>query len=246
LPWEETTAAGLKAGFGSGVGVHLNLTKGCPITEGGRSLVNDDGCFLDKPRAWWRALRHDYDLAEVEQEFAAQIERMFELGFTPSHIDGNNHIHIFPGIAAVVARLAVSFGIGRIRLPLEAAWSQNWQWDGKRRFIGLLSRRAEPFFTAADLVSPQYFAGISFPRPGSVEDLQSLLRTLPVGVTELMCHPGYSAAAKSSSFSTSEREEEMNALINVQIIEQIRESSIQLISYADLSMEKPFGLRCCN
>lgn len=241
LPWEGTTVAGLESGFGPGVGVHLNLTKGCPLTEGGRSLVNDDDCFLDKSRAWRRALRRGYELAEVEQEFAAQIERMFELGITPSHIDGNNHIHIFPGITAVVARLAVRFGIGYIRLPLEPAWSQNWQWAGKRRFIGLLSHLARPVFAAAGLVSTQYFAGISFPRPGSVEELQSLLRSLPDGVTELMCHPGYSATAKSGSFSTSEREEEMNVLINTQIIEQIRESSIQLVSYADLSIDKTFG-----
>lgn len=241
LPWEETTVARLEASFGPALGVHLNLTKGRPLTNGGWSLVNDDDCFLDKPRAWRRALRQGYELAEVEQEFAAQIERLFELGLTPSHIDGNNHIHIFPGIVAVVARLAVRFGIGRIRLPLEPAWSQNWQWAGKRRFIGLLSRRARPVFTAAGLVSSQYFAGISFPRPGSVKDLQAFLQTLPDGVTELMCHPGYSAATKSGSFSTSERVEEMDALTNTQIIEQIRESSIHLVSYADLSMNKPFG-----
>jgi predicted glycoside hydrolase/deacetylase ChbG (UPF0249 family) len=235
LPWQDTMVAELKAGFGPGVGVHLNLTKGRPLTENARSLIGVDGCFFPKPQAWRRALLKGYDLAEVEREFAAQIEHLCELGITPSHLDGNNHIHIFPGLAAVVARLAVRFGIGRIRLPHESAWAQPWGWDVKRRFLGLLAHRAAPLFSTAGLNVPQHFAGILFPRLVSVESVCSLLQRLPAGTTELMCHPGYRAADTSGSFSGSEREQELAVLTDHQVVEQVRQADIRLISYADLS-----------
>ncbi len=235
LPWKEGTVNELEAVFGAGVGVHLNLTKGHPLTGGTRSLVGDDGQFFDKPRAWRRALRGGYELAEVEQEFAAQIARLLDLGIVPSHIDGNNHIHVFPGIAEVVARLALRFGIRRIRLPLEGPWGLRWQWTAKRRFIGLLSRLAARHFAKAGLLFPDHFAGIAAPQPGSPEALRSLLKAMPTGVTELMCHPGYSAASPGGSFSTPEREAELAALTHPLVVQQVRKSGIQLVSFSQIN-----------
>ncbi len=234
LPWEAQTVTDLKASFGAGVGVHLNLTKGRPLSGGGRSLVDGAAQFLDKPRAWRQALTRGYDLAEVEDEFAAQISRLFDLGIEPSHIDGNNHIHVFPDIARVVARLAVRFNIRRIRLPLEPAWQKQVQWGVKRRFIGLLSLRAKKIFSEAGLASPDHFAGIAFPRPGSAESLMSLLRSLPAGVTELMCHPGYSSASFSGSFSSPEREQELESLIDPLVVQEVKNADLRLISFAEL------------
>ncbi len=236
LPWQEATAAELKTRFGAGVGVHLNLTKGRPLNAGASSLVSGDGEFFAKPRAWRRALRRRYDPREVEREFAAQIEKLLALGLVPSHIDGNNHIHVFPGIAPVVARLAVRYGIGRIRLPRERRWESSWRWVGKRRFIGLLSRRAQGFFTDAGLCAPDHFAGIGFPRPGQRDDLLRLLQVLPAGVTELMCHPGYGAATAPGSFSTLARESELAALTDPDVVRRVAEAGIRLISFADLPL----------
>ena len=101
LPFNAESVAKLKTVFGPRIGIHLNLTKGAPIARRTTSLVDESNLFFKKKNAWRRALLHQYNLKEVEEEFAAQISRLQELGITPDHLDGNNHLHIFPQIAEV-------------------------------------------------------------------------------------------------------------------------------------------------
>lgn len=232
LPFEPTTLEELKNVFGPAVGVHLNLTRGRPLSTGGKTLVGDDGLFLDKAEAWRRALMRGYALPEVEREFCAQVSMLLDQGLVPSHLDGNNHIHVFPGIAQVVGRVAKRYGIRILRLPLEKAWTRRFQWEPKRWFIGRLSGMAAAHFAEAGLIWPARFAGIGFPRPGSLEDLSALLRRLPEWGTELMCHPGFSGS--EGAFSTRQREEELAALTHPEVLEEVHASGVALVSFGDL------------
>lgn len=234
LPLSDQTIAELRKAFGPAIGVHLNLTKGHPLTSG-RSLVDGTGLFFDKQDAWQRALQKGYDLDKVFDEFSAQVEQLIDNGIRPSHLDGNNHLHIFPGIAGVVAKVAVRYDIRQLRLPLETLSEPGWIWPGKRYFINRLSRRAERIFSRSGLSFTDHFRGIHFPRPGQTEDLVHLIESLPRGVTELMCHPGYTDA-DSGEFSNSEREAELAELTAPEVIEVIEENDIRLISYADLPL----------
>jgi predicted glycoside hydrolase/deacetylase ChbG (UPF0249 family) len=119
LPLEPKSLSTLQAALGGGIGVHLNLTRGRPLTPGLKTLANEDGVFYKKRHAWARALLGRYDMTEVEAEFSAQVERVIQAGISPDHLDGNNHIHVFPGFARTTALVARRFGIERIRLPLE-------------------------------------------------------------------------------------------------------------------------------
>ncbi len=233
LPWPAGSAGELLDLFGPAVGVHLNLTEGRPLTGPGRTLTGGDGRFHPKRRAWRRALAGLYDPAEVEGEFAAQIEGLLGKGIAPSHLDGNNHLHIFPGFPAVVARLARRYGIGRVRLPLEAGWGLRHAWRAKPLFLGALARRARRVFAEAGLISPSFFAGIRHPRPGSAKDLRDFLRRLPEGVTELMVHPGYIQDG-AGGFSTAQREAELRALTDPSLPQILSAGGIELISFADL------------
>ena len=68
---------------GLGLGVHLNLTCGKPLTQP-HTLVQPDGTFL-KNRVFYKVF---VDPDEVEAEFAAQIERFCDLfGRLPTHLD---------------------------------------------------------------------------------------------------------------------------------------------------------------
>ncbi len=236
LPFNAESVAKLKTVFGPRIGVHLNLTKGAPITRRTTSLVDENNQFFKKKNAWRRALLHQYNLKEVEEEFAAQISRLQELGITPDHLDGNNHLHIFPQIAEVVARLARDFDIKKIRLPLEKFQNPRHYFQPKafkKYFFGLLAKRASFMFKSFGLLFPEHFAGIQFPRVGEIESLRKFFRKLPPGTTELMCHPGYRNVSLSLS-SRSQHKEELAALTNPEVLAALKHEQITLISFHDL------------
>jgi predicted glycoside hydrolase/deacetylase ChbG (UPF0249 family) len=236
LPFTAKTAEKLKTVFGPRIGVHLNLTKGVPITKRATTLADESGQFFKKKKAWRRALLRQYDLKEVEEEFAAQISRLRELGITPDHLDGNNHLHIFPHIAEVVARLARDSDIKKIRLPLEKFQNPKHYFQPKvfsKFFFGLLAKRASFTFKSFDLLFPEHFAGIQFPQVGKIESLQKLFRELPPGVTELMCHPGYRAVSLPQT-AWSPHEEELVTLTNPKVFAALKQEQITLISFHDM------------
>ena len=236
LVWDDAMLSDMKTVFDSRVGIHLNLTKGIPITKYTESLVNKNGRFFKKREAWWKAFFHNYHSKEIENEFAAQINRLQEAGITPDHIDGNNHIHIFPEIAMVVARLANDFGISKIRVPYELFRNASYYFRSgvvKKQLIGNISKKARLVFKKHGLHFPDCFAGIQFPRVSSVESLRLFIKSLPEGITELMCHPGY-AIPSSSGFSTVTREQELSALTNLSVLQDVRDCDVNLISYRDI------------
>jgi predicted glycoside hydrolase/deacetylase ChbG (UPF0249 family) len=236
LPFNPASVEKLKAFFGPRIGVHLNLTKGSPITRGAESLVDESNNFFKKKTAWRRALCNQYDLKEVEAEFAAQISRLQELGITPDHLDSNNHLHVFPGIAEVTAGLARDFNIKKIRLPLEKFQSFSHYVKPqkfKKYFFGFLARRAAGVFKSFGLFSPEHFAGIQFPRVGDIESLRTFFRELPLGTTELMCHPGYRDMLLSSP-AWAHHEEELAALTSPEVLDSLKQERITLTSFYDM------------
>jgi predicted glycoside hydrolase/deacetylase ChbG (UPF0249 family) len=236
LPFNAESVSKLKRLFGQRIGIHLNLTKGAPIARRTTSLVDESNQFFKKKKAWRRALLHQYDLKEVEEEFAAQIDRLRELGVEPDHLDGNNHLHIFPGIAEVVARLARDFDIKKIRMPREKFQNPRHYFQPKafkKYFFGLLARRASFMFKSFGLLFPEHFAGIQFPRVGESESLRIFFRNLPPGTTELMCHPGYRNVSLPLP-SQSKHEEELAALTNPEALAALKHEQITLISFHDL------------
>jgi predicted glycoside hydrolase/deacetylase ChbG (UPF0249 family) len=69
----------------------------------------------------------------------------------------------------------------------------------------------------------------------SVDHLVSIIETLPVGVTELMCHPAHEDAelAASSSYAAV-RVRELAALCDGRVRTAIERAGVRLISFAQL------------
>jgi chitin disaccharide deacetylase len=236
LHGEDGELAALQRVMGARIGIHLNLTRGRPLIPGLKTLTDQAGLFYEKRTAWRKALLSTLDMKEVEEEFTAQIERLRASGIAPDHIDGNNHIHVFPGIAQVTASLAKRYGISRIRLPLEtfSGWQQLLHPGAvKKIFIGILSRWARPLFKGCGLRFAGHFAGIQFPAVTQAASLKAFLACVPEGTTELMCHPGYRNSA-GNLFSSSEREQELAALTCADVLAEVRRRDIKLISYSEL------------
>ena len=172
---------------GIGIGLHVNLTLGAPLTKA-PSLVSAAGQFVRDPFQVAARARE----AEVEAEVEAQLER-FQMLFrrSPTHLDTHHHVGRLWPVREVMLALAV-----RRRLPV--------------RSQDLTARHAA---RAAGLGTPDHFFGES--GPGAYWTLpQALarLKRLPGGMSEFMTHPGYCDDALSYSRYGRQRETEMVGL----------------------------------
>ncbi|MBR3357168.1 MAG: chitin disaccharide deacetylase [Solobacterium sp.] len=91
-----------------GVGVHLNLTSGRPLTKN-RTLQNENGCFFRNGEIKARV----FDSGEIYTEWKAQIERFIEVfGCLPTHIDSHHHVHTFTEqLTGIAKQLGREYGL---------------------------------------------------------------------------------------------------------------------------------------
>jgi predicted glycoside hydrolase/deacetylase ChbG (UPF0249 family) len=235
MPGLDDALNALEQVLGSRIGVHLNVTRGKPLSRDAASLTGPHGDFLSKKASWARALRGGCNPDEVKREWAAQIEAFCRSGRQPDHVDSNNHLHIFPGCARVCAGLALRFNIRNVRLPVEPLQLSHMCSRGglKRLFLSLLAMRARNLFRKSGLCMPDRMFGITVPSPGDPESMLRFLKNLPPGTSELMCHPGY-AAPGTHAFSCTEREQELSVLTSSSVRAAIIDESIRLVSFNDL------------
>jgi len=191
-------------------------------------------------------------LEEVERELTAQIDRIRSEGIRLTHLDAHKHVHAFPPIFAIVARLAERFGIPVVRVPYER-WLPVWGDDQQRRTArgqALLNaamlpwaRRDYRMAVVHGLRAPQ-FVGRSHTGVLSADSLDGLLRRLRPGVTELMVHPGYVDAALSQTRTRlmASRADEVQLLCATDTHDLVEDEGIQLIRH-DLAYVTERNLR---
>jgi hypothetical protein len=154
---------------GLGVGLHLNLTLGGPVSDPRRvaSLVDGEGRFFRDAREV--AVRADKDQARIE--LGNQIDAFRHImGRFPTHLDSHHHV----GRHQPILELVLDFARA-IKAPVR---SQDESVRAAARRLGLRT--------------PDHFMGESGPEPyWTAERTLEHLRTLPEGVTEFMTHPGY-------------------------------------------------------
>jgi len=240
---------------GLGVGVHLNLSDGAPMAprELVTTLLNDDGEFAGGTEAILMKLaRRAIVLSEVEQEWDAQITRVREFGITPTHLDGHKHVHMLPGLFEVALRLAKRHQIGAIRVshedsPLRTALAAGENQHAamvlkqgvQARGLKLLARDAREQAERAGIATADYFCGIAQTGELTREGVANLLRGLPEGTTELMCHPGYvdEDLRKSETRLQDSRRVEVEILTDRGIRNLVAEQGIRLIDYGLVASE---------
>jgi hypothetical protein len=194
---------------GLGLGIHVNLTLGAPLTAA-RSLVDGNGRFIrDARRVAAQAAPKD-----VEAEVAAQLERFEELvGRKPTHLDSHHHVGLHAPVTDVVLRAARRLGV--------AVRSQDTVARARARTAGLLT--------------PDHFFGESGPdaywRPATT---LRHLRSLPPGVSEFMTHPGRFDEALAYSRYGRQREIELVGLGTAAARSAVAALGIMLCHFGDL------------
>ena len=240
---------------GLGVGVHLNLSDGPSIAdrETVTTLLNDGGEFAGGPESLLlRRARGGLSLSEVENEWDAQIQKVRDTGIAPTHLDGHKHVHMLPGLFEIALRLAKRHGISAIRVSLEASSLRAALSAGSKQRAGvvikqgvqarglkLLARDARELAGRAGISTADYFCGIAQTGELTREGVEQLVKNLPDGTTELMCHPGYldSALQKSDTRLQDSRPNELQILTDTGIRNLVASLGIRLIDYGFVAQE---------
>ncbi|HSD95434.1 MAG TPA: ChbG/HpnK family deacetylase [Syntrophales bacterium] len=222
-------------------GVHLNLSEGRPLARDLSRLTGPDGNFLGKAEAH-RLLMKAGDAplqGDIARESALQIERLLDASIGITHIDGHQHIHVFPAALRNVADAAKGRGIRRMRIPDEtvAPGCDDVRPDllqEARRFAAL-GKAARKALAGTGIVSSDHFRGLALKGRLDLEGLLKLIETLPEGTTELMVHPGRVPAKDAfSAFSSRERERELGALLDPRFRLALDRAGVVLISFGEI------------
>ncbi len=159
---------------------------------------------------------------EIYAEFKSQILKIKKEGFTITHIDSHQHIHMLPGILKIVIRLIKEENIGYVRLPQERINIFTNLLDPLALIRNLLllpmCGLSGRLLDAPGIKHNDYFAGHARALRLTKKDLMGAVSDLKDGLTELGCHPG-------------NRKEELKALCDTDFINEIKARSIELVSY---------------
>lgn len=224
-----------------GVGVHLNIVRGRPLSPPASvpDLVGPDGCL--RPFRWRRCT--PAFLAQAELEYTAQIARVRGAGICPTHIDFEKH-HAWQGaLYAAACRAARAQGITAVRCLTEpVAWAvRRLGWPGAPHcFMACLLRAGTTGCpTPPGMRSPDRLLGQTHIGRMDTDIWMRLLAALPDGTSEVMTHPGDAEppdapAAMGASWLGHARQKEREALMAPRVRELVHALGIELVQYGQL------------
>ena len=198
---------------GLGLGVHLTLTAGAPVLPAAQvnTLVAPDGRFLSLSQLLSRI--DEIDLTQIRAEWHAQIERFHAFaGRPPDHLDSHHHTsYLTPAIFETMLELATEYGCAI------------------RSFLA--ERDLDPP-NALPVPHPDKLITSFYDQDATREHLMAVLTQLSEGVSELMCHPGYSddELMRGSSYNL-QRERELQLLTDPEIKNSLETFGIELRSF---------------
>jgi chitin disaccharide deacetylase len=235
-----------------GVGIHLNLTQGQPLSNEPvvSLLVNADGEFYLSAGAIARkSLVSSQFRAAIKAELAAQIQWAIDKGLKPTHLDSHNHIHSFPSIYPIVCSLAKQYNISAIRFTYEptSVFSPPWPPTDKdapkrtrlTRMMARINRIQNPA-----LLKTKALYGIAHTGKIDINFFKALALdfSTPAAVceaAEVMTHPGYiDGLEKCRTRLVESRKLEFDTLCSEEARKFLQDAAIKLIHYGQLQNTK--------
>ena len=225
-----------------GIGAHLTLVDGEPVlpADDVRSLVGATGRFRPSWKSFIVAcLKREVSLVEVERELTAQVSRLAGAGVRLTHLDAHKHVHGYPPIFAIVARVAARFGVPAVRVPYEPFSLRALAERGPARLHATLNAAMWPWARrnvrtarALGLRTPRFVGRI---HTGILDRgaVRELIRAVPPGVTELMVHPGYAdeALARAGTRLHASRQQELDLLCDLETRALVFGEQIDLVRH---------------
>jgi predicted glycoside hydrolase/deacetylase ChbG (UPF0249 family) len=211
LPAAAEAAALAKENPELGVGLHLTLTHGAPVSrpEQVPSLVDAQGRFHRRPEGL-----DGVPPVELLDEARAQLRRFRQLlGRDPTHFDTHHDAHYRPAVLETMLTLAWETG-----LPVRR---------GSAPMAEQLRREGIPTTDA----QVRDFHG----EGATLEALLGILFAATVGTTEIVCHPGFvDEDLRASSSYVDDRRRELDVLTQREVRQAIQAVGIKLIHFGQL------------
>jgi hopanoid biosynthesis associated protein HpnK len=236
------------------VGCHIVLVDGeplLPVSEVRSLLAPGTARFYHSITEVLRAVALGrFRADEVEAEAGAQLARLRTAGVRISHFDAHKHTHMFPSILRPLLRAARAHGVAAVRNPFEAPGVVSYKEACSNPTLLLrktettvlrawLRRRWQKAVREAAFISTDGSLGVASTGTMNEAALRAMLRQMPQGTWELVCHPGYndSELAGVRTKLRESREVELMALLCVTASELRDEYGAELVSFGDHSTE---------
>jgi len=214
------------------VGCHVVLVDGTPLLPPNdvRSLLAPGtDRFYHSISEVLRAIgRGRFRAEEVEAEAGAQFLRLQRSNVPVSHFDAHKHTHMFPSILKPLLRAASAHGVAAVRNPFEPRGVVTFGEALCNRTLLLRKAQTTLLHTllhgrwlnavrAAGFATPNGSLGVASTGTLNAQSLRTMLRRMPQGTWELVCHPGYydHDLAEVRTKLRESREVEMTALLGI-------------------------------
>lgn len=242
-PASEQAAGLARKTAGFGIGVHLNLTEGRPISDAAcvGCLVDGAGYFAYSPgKLAFRSLVSSDVRVAAEAELTEQVKWVVRRGINPTHLDSHKHVHSFPSIFSIVCRIARRFNIGAIRYSYEPKYVCQVPFpltdaDGraKARRVRLMAKVNR--MQNADFFKTDALFGVAHTGKIGMNFLKAVSLYGTAATAELMTHPGLMYDIDSDQTRlVRQRETELAALCNQKVKQYFEDAGVKLVHYGEL------------
>jgi len=175
----------------------------------------------------------------IYDELAAQVRKVQSAGIQPTHLDTHKHTHLLPPVLKAVARISSEFRIPWVRRPFDLplhGGNVAWRRKAVSKTLGLARAGFHRVLARSGCRTTDHFAGFQITGHYDAAELARLIRQLPEGVTEFMCHPGFCTAELRAARTRlkESRRRELDALTSAQVRRAIEESQVTLTRYAEI------------
>lgn len=205
-PYAKEAAKLMKEYPGLGVGLHLNLTVGTPLCKDLKTIVDENGHFINQ----FSYQNRKVDINEIKKEYQAQMDEFIELtGQLPTHIDHHHSYTLIPEQLGLIKALADQYD-----LPMRGGmvFENDYAYENVE-FI-------QSFYD--NTATLDWF----LENKGQLDQYE---------IVEMMSHPGYAFLDLFNWTSyTWQRVRELTVLTNPKVKDYLSEHNIELINYTQI------------
>jgi hopanoid biosynthesis associated protein HpnK len=226
-----------------GVGVHLNLTEGPPVSKEAcfERLIDADGRFACSPIKLSLLSMGGHRIRNaIRTEMAAQILWLIDHGLKPTHLDSHKHIHAFPALFSIVYQLAGRFGIPAVRWPFEPKELSRIPWpltseDGRVRALKVRIMARINRLQNRDFLKNNALFGIAHTGKIDVNFFKAVALYNSAATAEIMTHPGFAGGLDPEKTRLlHQRKVELEALCSEKTKQYFEDADIKLVHYGQL------------
>lgn len=215
---------------GLDVGCHLVMVQGPSLARRGAELPSS------LPHLIQELLQRRID---PYAELRPQVMKVLDAGIRPLHLDTHKHTHLWPSVLDAVVRLSQEFRIPWVRRPFDlplAGGDVPWTKRLLSRGLSSVRGRFHARLLACGCRTTDHFAGFQITGRYRSSELTALIRSLPEGLTEFMCHPGRCTDELRASATRlkESREIELKALQSPEVRAALLQSGVELVRFGQL------------